>query len=182
MATRSKKKKFVIRFELGMGGLLGVGILCFCIFLWMFLFGVWTGQTLLEPSGVKSSGLVEFAAKFWPKDKAKSIEVDLTKKKKPAQITQRRPDKQKDVPSVFSLQVAAFKDSDKARKVVLQWRARDFESFYLAPEQPNGSFFRVFIGSFDKMADAKKMSSKLEALAKNKFFITLIPAKEKRYP
>lgn len=40
-----KKKGFAIKFDLSLGGLLGVGVVCFCIFLWMFLLGVWAGQT-----------------------------------------------------------------------------------------------------------------------------------------
>jgi hypothetical protein len=46
---KTKKKKVRIRFELTIGGLLAVGIVCFCIFLWMFLMGIWAGQTILLP-------------------------------------------------------------------------------------------------------------------------------------
>lgn len=40
-----KTKGFSFKFDLSLGGLLGVGVVCFCIFLWMFLLGVWAGQT-----------------------------------------------------------------------------------------------------------------------------------------
>ena len=46
--TRKKKK---IKFELTLGGLVGLGAVLFCIFLWMFLLGVWAGQTVLLPAG-----------------------------------------------------------------------------------------------------------------------------------
>jgi hypothetical protein len=51
MARRKSKKKKKIKFELTLGGLLGVGAVLFCIFLWMFLLGIWTGQTVLLPPG-----------------------------------------------------------------------------------------------------------------------------------
>jgi hypothetical protein len=46
--TRKKKK---IKFELTPGGLLGLGAVLFCVLLWMFLLGVWAGQTILLPAG-----------------------------------------------------------------------------------------------------------------------------------
>lgn len=45
---RRQVKKF--KFELTRGAIGGIGIVCFCIFLWLFLLGVWTGQSLLTPS------------------------------------------------------------------------------------------------------------------------------------
>jgi H+/gluconate symporter-like permease len=38
------------RFELGWRGMFGLVVVCFCLFLWMFLLGVWAGQTILLPS------------------------------------------------------------------------------------------------------------------------------------
>ena len=43
----TKKKKTRIKFELTMGGLVALGIVWFCILLWMFLAGIWAGQTIL---------------------------------------------------------------------------------------------------------------------------------------
>jgi len=51
MARRKSKKKKKIKFELSLGGILGIGAVLFCIFLWMFLLGIWTGQTVLLPPG-----------------------------------------------------------------------------------------------------------------------------------
>ena len=45
MAAANGKKGYTIRFELSLAGLLGVVVVCFCIFLWMFLLGLWAGQT-----------------------------------------------------------------------------------------------------------------------------------------
>lgn len=50
MATRKKKRVKKIKFELTRSSIGGIGVVCFCIFLWMFLLGVWAGQSLLLPS------------------------------------------------------------------------------------------------------------------------------------
>ncbi len=50
MAGKEKKQAGKVRFELTWGGIVGIAVICFCIFIWMFLLGVWTGQSLLQPS------------------------------------------------------------------------------------------------------------------------------------
>ncbi|MDH4320632.1 MAG: hypothetical protein OEV73_03950, partial [Desulfobulbaceae bacterium] len=51
MLNRAKRlRSFAVRFELGIGGLCGLTVVCLCIFLWVFLLGVWAGQTVLSPS------------------------------------------------------------------------------------------------------------------------------------
>ena len=50
-ATRKKRKtakKF--RFQLNLPGVAGIAVVAFCLFLWMFLLGIWAGQTILLPS------------------------------------------------------------------------------------------------------------------------------------
>ena len=85
-------------------------------------------------------------------------------------------------PSFFSIQVSAFREQKRANKAVLQWKARDYESFYLLPDQPNGTFNRVFVGRFPSLNEANVMATKIEEIEKNKVFITLIDASQKRYP
>ncbi len=59
-----KKKGFSIKFDLSLAGLLGVGVVCFCVFLWMFLLGVWAGQTgLISGMALISQNAVPAAAK-----------------------------------------------------------------------------------------------------------------------
>lgn len=50
-STRKKTAKPAKRFQfqLGWSGLLGVTVVTFCLFLWMFMLGVWAGQTILLP-------------------------------------------------------------------------------------------------------------------------------------
>lgn len=49
-AARRGKKKTVVKVELGWGGLCSLSVVVFCIFLWMFLLGLWTGQSILAPA------------------------------------------------------------------------------------------------------------------------------------
>ena len=49
MAARRKPAPKKIKFEVTRSGIAGIGVVCFCIFLWMFLLGVWAGQSLLLP-------------------------------------------------------------------------------------------------------------------------------------
>jgi len=51
VARSGTKKKKKIKFELTLGGVMGIGVVLFCIFLWMFLLGVWVGQAILLPAG-----------------------------------------------------------------------------------------------------------------------------------
>lgn len=54
MATRRKAKPKKLKFELTGSAIGGIGIVTFCLFLWMFLLGVWTGQSLLRPAPTAS--------------------------------------------------------------------------------------------------------------------------------
>ncbi len=52
MARKKRKRqpKKTFKFQLTPGGVFGLGIVCFCLFMWMFLLGIWAGQTILLPS------------------------------------------------------------------------------------------------------------------------------------
>lgn len=53
--TKAKKLKF----ELTRSAIAGVAVIVFCLFLWMFLLGVWTGQSLLLPVYEKNDVVAE---------------------------------------------------------------------------------------------------------------------------
>lgn len=59
MAVRRKKPVKKLKFELTRSALAGVSVIAFCLFLWMFLLGVWAGQSLLLPSYGSGSASVE---------------------------------------------------------------------------------------------------------------------------
>ncbi|MEJ2136212.1 MAG: hypothetical protein P8X86_13345 [Desulfofustis sp.] len=79
MATRKKRQQAKIKFELTRTGIGSIAIVCFCIFLWMFIFGVWAGQSLLKPSAPVITG---FKAGTVQQEQP-VIHLDETKKIKP---------------------------------------------------------------------------------------------------
>jgi hypothetical protein len=79
MAPQKKRRQTKIKFELTRTGVGSIAIVCFCIFLWMFLFGVWAGQSLLKPSDPVVTG---FKAGTVQQEQP-VIHLDETKKTKP---------------------------------------------------------------------------------------------------
>ncbi|MGB3223635.1 MAG: hypothetical protein WBB23_12605 [Desulforhopalus sp.] len=49
-AVRRKSQAKKLKFELTKSAIAGIAVISFCLFLWMFLLGVWAGQSLLLPS------------------------------------------------------------------------------------------------------------------------------------
>ena len=47
---RNAQPKKTFRFQLTLAGIVGIGVVCFCLFMWMFLLGIWAGQTILLPA------------------------------------------------------------------------------------------------------------------------------------
>ena len=190
MAREKRKKGFSIKFNLSPAGLLGLGVVFFCIFLWMFLLGIWSGQTVL------TSGKYEVA-----KTKKAPVPVETTESKKPVQVKEKavpapvakkakkqdkikqlEVDKDKPVteeaqedPSYFAVQVAAFKDKTLAVKAVKSWQEKGYKSFSREPEGSDDKFTRVYVGRFDSMDAAKKQAATLEKKEKIKPFIVLVP-------
>lgn len=182
---KRKKRRFTIRFDLGIGGVFGLGIVSFCIFLWMFLLGVWSGQTVLLPSepGKGPAMLTRMASDLWLQGKSTLQEgIDSGLEAVGGHAVEKKLRSAKSViaedstePSFFSLQVASFRDKKKAHRSVLGWQARGHEAFYVLPEE-DSSFYRVFIGKFDKLAEANALSSSLEEDENVRAYITLLPA------
>ncbi len=79
MATQKKRRQDKIKFELTRTGVGSIAIICFCIFLWMFLLGVWAGQSLLKPSDPVVTGFKAGTVQ----EEQPVIHLDEKKKKKP---------------------------------------------------------------------------------------------------
>ncbi|MDK9708642.1 MAG: hypothetical protein OEL83_16490 [Desulforhopalus sp.] len=58
MGTAKKSQVKMVRFELARRSILGIAVVVFCLFLWMFLLGVWAGQSLLVPSAYENKALI----------------------------------------------------------------------------------------------------------------------------
>jgi len=172
----------------------------------MYLFGVWTGQSGLQSTLATGDPreIVNTAAQLL---KAKKSVVDVkgagpvTEEGSGAPPTPETPidagpgvanspppaakgttkTKDENAGSFFAIQVAAYREEQKALKAVAQWRVREYEAFYLQPE-PDGNFYRVLIGRFDSLAEANTLASQLESSEQNKVFISLVSESQRRYP
>jgi hypothetical protein len=63
MAVRRKPQAKKLKFELTKSAIAGIAVISFCLFLWMFLLGVWAGQSLLLPSYEKNEVIAKGAVK-----------------------------------------------------------------------------------------------------------------------
>jgi len=203
MERKAPKENALVRIELGCGGLLGLSVISFCIFLWMYLFGVWTGQSGLQSTLATGDPreIVTAAAKAPAVDtKVASVQsplgpeggevaAEVKSEATPSPTPQPNPPaaksavkaKDENAASYFAIQVAAYREEQRALKAVAQWRVREYDAFYLQPE-PDGNFYRVLIGRFDSLAEANGLASQLESSEQNKVFISLVSESQKRYP
>ena len=158
-----KKGKFAIRLEIGLGGMLGLGVLVFCIFLWMFLLGIWAGQTILSPTTAdnKINAMTRLAADIWQKGKEPLNQLGSGNEEK----------------SFFTLQIGAFRDPAKAAEMVKKWQLRGYPVFSIAGAADENSLNRVFIGKFENLAAANAKAAALENSDKIRAYITLLPEK-----
>jgi hypothetical protein len=62
MAAQEKKQGRRVRFELSWGGIAGILALSVAILLWMFVLGMWTGQSLLQSSFSPKKSVVAASA------------------------------------------------------------------------------------------------------------------------
>lgn len=208
MARKAPKENALVRIELGVGGLLGLAVVAFCIFLWMYLFGVWTGQSGLQSTLASGDPreLVRVATKMLNKDATPAAVIPAAPEVAPGgEIQEPSPGATSSVAqpappapaapaakadgqgrdeggsSFFAIQVGAFRDEQRALKTVAQWRVREYEAFYLQPEA-DGNFYRVLVGHFDSLAEANGLATKLETSEQNKVFISLVSESQQRYP
>jgi len=184
MAGRRQRAKFPIILELTPKGLFWCGIVCLCIFFWMFLLGIWAGQTILLPgeqinNGLGSPVLMPGAAS----ETAPAVprhEADITEPKTDGQ--HKVSAEPVDDESFFSLQVGAFSTEERARQTARTWLDRGYVAFYQAPAGEGDIYWRAFIGRFEELAEANALVEKLKKDENVKSFISLIPTSEVRKP
>jgi cell division septation protein DedD len=186
---------FVVRFELGLLGMFTLTLVTGCVLFWMFILGIWAGQTILQPTpGEEKSPLAKLAGALHPGTQATSEPVVSPEQKKNTvtaapeagapQSSAPAPETEwaEAEPSFFALQVSALKDQDRAKQDVAQWRGRGYEAFSVPPEDKDDPFTRVYVGKFDKLADANQLLAKLEKEEKIKAYIALLPASRLQTP
>lgn len=186
---------FVIRFELGLLGMFTLTLVTGCVLFWMFILGIWAGQTILQPTpGEEKSPLAKLAGALHPGNPATVEPVVSPEQKKNTVATAPETGAPQESapapetewaeaePSFFALQVSAVKDQDRAKQDVAQWRGRGYEAFSVPPEDKDDPFIRVYVGKFDKLADANQLIAKLEKEEKIKAYIALLPASRLQSP
>lgn len=192
MSASKKQGGFVVRFELGLLGMFSLTLVTGCIFFWMFIIGIWAGQTILQPTpGEATSPLAKIAGALQPKktpavESAASFpqggnlapEHEVPPESAPAAETEWAEAE----PSFFALQVAAVRDQERAQEDVAQWRERGYEAFSVSPEDKDDPFVRIYVGKFDKLADANQLIAKLEKEENVKAYIALLPASKLQAP
>ncbi len=194
MTAPKQKAKFgfVVRFELGLLGMFTLTLVTGCIFFWMFIIGIWAGQTILQPTpGEEKSPLAKLAGALQPGNPA-TVEppANSEQKKNVAPESGAAPESAppsgtewaEAEPSFFALQVSAVKDQERAQQDVDQWRGRGYEAFSVPPEDKDDPFIRVYVGKFDKLAEANQLIAKLEKEEKIKAYIALLPASRLQAP
>jgi cell division septation protein DedD len=191
MSAPKKKSRFTIRFELGLLGMFSLTLVVGCIFFWMFIFGIWAGQTILQPpTGEDKSPLAKLAGALQPGKTALAPSVSPEQGEDLAPEAEASlgslPDSETEwaeaEPSFFALQVSAVRDQERAQQEVAQWRGRGYDAFSVSPEEMDDPFIRIYVGKFDKLAEANQLIARLEKEEKVKAYIALLPASRLQAP
>ncbi len=88
-ARKSAKKVKPFKFQLGLTGLCGLAVVTCCVLFWMFLLGIWAGQSVLAPvtqqdnMGYKTASKIENNVHKASKTEDKKEVVPVNKKESP---------------------------------------------------------------------------------------------------
>lgn len=202
MATANGKKGYRIKFELSISGLLGVVVVCFCVFLWMFLLGLWAGQTgMISGLSFSAPPAIPAASQSGPA-KNKVIEApevapppevepapapgptpepavvapppETTAAPAPAEIPV--------APAFYAIQVGAFRDSRYVEEALQKWRALGYEPFFRPPSGAGEHLNKVYLGHFSEAATARKEAEILARKEEITPVVALIPGDPAKRP
>lgn len=175
-------KKIAFRFELSWGGMLGLVAVCGCIFLWLFLLGVWAGQTILLPNeGTESISFARLTGKPEAKgDKAKAADSAAQPGDSAATTPAAKPEPAE--PSFFSLQVGAFREEETANHAKGEWEARGHKTFIQPATENSDGLIRVFVGKFEKLSEANALAAKIDHEEGVQAYVALLPASKIHLP
>ncbi|HSR35652.1 MAG TPA: SPOR domain-containing protein [Desulfurivibrionaceae bacterium] len=173
-------KKIAFRFELSWGGMFGLTAVCACIFLWLFLLGVWAGQTvLLPPEGTQSISFARLTS-------GPDVKTDPAKVTEPAPAApaadQAAAKPGPAEPSFFSLQVGAFREMESANHAKEEWASRGHKVFIQPAAENSDGLIRVFIGKFEKLSEANALAAKIDQEEGVQAYIALLPASKIHLP
>lgn len=203
MAAANGKKGFRLRFELSLSGLLGVVVVCFCIFLWMFLLGLWAGQTgLISGKSFSSLPAIPAAAKIgaagnkvmeapevqpeepesYPAPAEPAANPEPTPETPASAVTPEPAAAPGEESAYYALQIGAFRDSRYVEEALRKWRAKGYEPFALPPVGADAHLVKVYLGRFSEVVTARKEAERLAKQEGIAPVISLIPAGPAKRP
>ncbi len=172
------------RIELGFLGLTFVFLLLVCLFLWMFILGVWFGQRMMGkgPSPVAEKALKEKVPEELPAEEVSpppgllSSGKPLQEKSSPPPLPEKAPEAGAPLPAppkkppeskaapYYTLQVASFRDQGEAERYARLFRERGYTARVVRVELPGkGTWYRVYVGRFGSKAEAEEAYRQLKA-------------------
>ena len=179
------------RFELSFLGMIFVFLLLVCLFLWMFILGVWFGQRLVGKgaSPVAEKTLKKKIPEEVPAEevtpppitlpgnltasregvssfleKKTSPEVKALSEVKPSSSPSPKVVSEKKETAYYVLQVASFRDRTEAERYARAFRERGYAAEVVSVELPGkGTWHRVYVGRFKSQAEAQKAYRELKA-------------------
>lgn len=76
---------------------------------------------------------------------------------------------------LFTIQVASFKDKERAEKALTQIQQKGYSAVYIGskPREGGGSWYRVYIGQFNAKQEATELLAKIQQDYKDSFILLL---------
>ena len=185
--ARTRKKSRKIQFQVSWGGLISLIVSTVCVFMWVFILGFWVGQKLVGRS-LDESLPTQVVARAVPEAKeitpyiSENSEVSERSKpvvrtaredkiiqetplsiKEKEQPEQRKKSVKKKKNTYFVLQIASYREKNRANKEARKWRDRGYRAKVrrtdLGPEK--GIWYRVHLGEHRSVEDATSSAKKL---------------------
>ncbi len=191
-------KRFKI--EMGLLGAIFSFLLLVCLFLWMFIFGVWFGQKLMGkgPSPVAEKAL-KMAEEPVAAEEVRPPEVKppepktpklVERPKEPLPEPKREGSVKRETPrekkktttpatssTYYALQVASFKVKKEAEKYASFFRKKGYFAEVVKADIPKkGTWYRVYVGRFSSLEEARRAYEELKRkkLVKEKAYIKAV--------
>jgi cell division protein FtsN len=186
--TRIRKKSRKIQFQIGWGGLIALSISTVCVFLWVFILGFWVGQKLVgrsldeslqtqvvartAPAAEEVTSLItEKITRVTPLDNKGKEQLEPRKElfKKKVRDTEdiKRPGHQikktKKKGGYFALQIASYRERERANKEAGRWRDKGYQAkvrrVELGPDKV--VWYRVHLGDYGSVEEAINFAKNL---------------------
>lgn len=156
-------------FRLGWPGIGAIAVVCLCIFLWLFLLGIWAGQKILAPGGDEGQGARTAVVK-----KTAKVVAIVPESRKEAVVAPRATDVARAEQELYTIQVGAFGEAGNARQEIAFWREHGQDVFLAPPQGRASGLTLVCVGRFADRGAATLSAARLrEQTGRDLLVITL---------